>query len=112
MRGKIRKMARDKAFHDYILMDVLSGLHGITSRPMFGGYGFYLRGKIFAIIADGKLYFKTGEGNRRDFLERGSQPFVYSAKGISIEMKYYELPEDLYENKEELAEWIEKSAGQ
>lgn len=105
-------MAQDRDFHDYILLDVFSGIHGISSRPMFGGYGFYLRGKFFAIIAGGKLYFKVGEGNKSDFEERGSQPFVYTAKGKTIEMRYYELPEDLYENKDELSEWIERSAMQ
>lgn len=105
-------MGRDKHFHDYVLMDIFAGISGIASRPMFGGYGFYLHGKIFAIIADGKLYFKVGEENKHDFEERGSRPFVYNAKGKSIAMRYWELPEELFENKEELEIWINKSANQ
>ena len=105
-------MVRDKAFHDYILMDVFSGIDGIVSRPMFGGYGFYVHGKIFAIISGGKLYFKVGEGNIKDFEEKGSRPFVYNAKGKSISMRYWELPEELFENKEELEIWIRRSSEQ
>lgn len=102
-------MARDKDFHDYILHDVFAGLFGINSRAMFGGYGFYKDGKMFGLIADGKLYFKVGEGNKKDYEEEGSEPFVYRSKDKDVTLNYWELPERLFENKEELVEWIEKS---
>ncbi len=102
-------MARDKDFHDYILLDVFSGFFGINSRAMFGGYGFYKDGKMFGLIADGKLYFKVGESNKKDYEEEGSHPFVYRSKDKNVTLNYWELPERLFENKEELVEWIEKS---
>ncbi len=102
-------MARDKDFHDYILHDVFGGLFGINSRAMFGGYGFYKDGKMFGLIADGKLYFKVGEGNKKDYEEEGSEPFVYRSRDKDVTLNYWELPERLFENKEELVEWIEKS---
>lgn len=106
-------MTKDKSFHDYLLNDVFSDLSGITSRAMFGGFGFYKDGKIFGIIADGKLYFKVGDGNRSDYEEYGSKPFVYHGhKNKTTTMSYWEVPEDILEDKEKLEIWIEKALEQ
>ena len=103
-------MARDQAFHEYIVGDVLREIPGITSRAMFGGWSLYKDGIIFALIADGELYFKVDDKNRADFEERGSHPFVYQHKGKSIAMSYWLLPEEILENREELSDWINRSA--
>ncbi len=103
-------MGKNRDFHDYIMFDLFSGIEGITSKSMFGGFGFWRHGKIFAIIADGRLYFKVGEGNKKNFEKHGSRPFVYKGhKGRDIEMSYYELPPDVMEDREQLETWIEKS---
>ena len=39
--------------------DLVGGIAGVSSKPMFGGYGIYKDGVIFAIIADGALFFKV-----------------------------------------------------
>lgn len=103
-------MASDKGFHDYLLHDVFADIDGITSRAMFGGYGIYKNSVIFAIIAEGKLYFKVGEGNKADYEAHGSKPFVYVGhNGKPYEMSYWELPTDILENKDKLLLWVEKS---
>jgi len=91
------------------MLDVFQGIDGITSKRMFGGFGFYRSGKIFGIIAEGKLYFKTGDTNRHDFEKLGSKPFVFSSKRGSVTISYYELPLEIMEDKEILEEWIEKA---
>lgn len=106
-------MAKDTSFYEYVLNDLFSEISGISSRSMFGGYGFYFRGVFFALIADGKLYFKVGEGNRKDFEEYGSQPFIYKGrKGKDVIMSYWELPADIMDSKEEISMWVEKSVEQ
>jgi DNA transformation protein len=101
---------KDKEFHDYIMNDVFTGIAGVTSRAMFGGYGMYKDGKIFAIIADGKLYFKVAESNQSDYEKAGSEPFRYTMpSGKEYHMAYWELPPDVLEDREELPKWIEKS---
>lgn len=99
----------NKSLHDYLMFDVFEGIDGITSKSMFGGFGFYRNGKIFGIIADGKLYFKVGSNNKKDYEERGSKPFVYQARGRDMTISYWELPADIMEDREQLVEWIEKS---
>ena len=45
--------------------DQLSGAGCITYRKMFGEYGVYCDGKIFALICDNQLYIKITESGRR-----------------------------------------------
>lgn len=103
-------MGRDKNFHDYIMTDVFSEISGITSKPMFSGYGIYFYGRIFALIIDGVIYFKVNENNLNDFLERGSAQFTYKNKnGKEVKMPYYSIPEEVMENKEEILDWVKKA---
>lgn len=103
-------MPKDESFKDYVVTEVLGGIDGIIARSMFGGYGIYRHGIFFALIADGVLYFKVDDTNQIDFEKLGSKPFVYnSAKGKKMVMKYYELPEEIMENPEQIREWVEKS---
>ena len=103
-------MKNAHSFHDYVLYDLLRNISGVTSRAMFGGWGLYKDGVIFAIIADGALYFKVDGSNRADFEQLGSQPFVYGQGNHKpTTMSYWLVPEEVMENKEELEKWIERS---
>lgn len=94
---------------EYFLSDCLEGNRNYTIRRMFGGYGVYFRGKIFAIYAFERIYFKVGERNRWDFLEKNARIFSYEKQGKIATISYYELPEDILEDREELERWIEKA---
>ena len=77
---------------------------------MFGGWGIYKDGVIFAIIDDGQLYFKVGENNKADYEKEGSKPFEYPMpSGKKISLSYWELPADVMDDHERLLSWIEKS---
>ena len=92
--------------------DVFLGVPDITSRAMFGGWGIYQSGVIFAMIAEDELYFKVDTNNRADFEARGSHPFVYTMpkpNGKTMAMSYWKLPEEIMENRDELKKWIAKS---
>lgn len=103
-------MSRNEGFVQYIVEEVMGDIHGVSSRGMFGGYGLYKDGVIFALIADDVLYFKVDESNRPDYEELDSKPFTYEAKGHKpMVMSYWEVPERVMENSEELALWIEKA---
>ncbi len=47
-------MATDKAFVDFVL-DQIDNAGEITAKKMFGEYGVFSNGKIFALICDNKL---------------------------------------------------------
>jgi len=77
---------------------------------MFGGWGIYKNGLIFAIIADGELYFKVDDRNRVNFEKLGSHPFVYSQGNHKpTTMSYWLVPEELMESEEKLSEWVKSS---
>ena len=77
---------------------------------MFWWYWIYRYGKIFAILIWNQFYFKVWEINKQDFIDHWSEPFSYQKKTGEIGiMTYYELPEEIMENREELFLWIDKS---
>lgn len=91
------------------VMEYLAPLGGMSARAMFGGHGIYCHGQIFAIIADGELYFKVGDDNRADYEEAGSHPFQYDGKGKVITMSYWSLPEDVLSDPAQLKQWVRRS---
>jgi DNA transformation protein and related proteins len=75
---------------------------------MFGGVGIYAGELFFALIADDTLYFKVDDSNRSDFEERGMNPFRPYGEGGET-MQYYQVPENLLEDPDELGLWAEKA---
>ena len=65
---------------------------------MFGGYGIFHEGLMFALISDDTLYFKVNDSNRARYQEAGSRPFPH---GIS----YWEAPAEVLEDDSKLQEW-------
>ena len=95
-------MAVSAEFRDYVL-DQLRAIAPVTARAMFGGVGIYSRGTFFALIAEDVLYFKVDPTTRKAYEARGSQAFNPFGKGT---MGYYELPEDILEDADELRQWM------
>lgn len=97
-------------FIDYVTQDLLSNFKGVSARAMFGGYGLYRDGVIFGIIVDDTVYFKADETNRAEYEKRGSEAFTYAAKGgKKVAMSYWEVPAEILDDREAIAEWAERS---
>ncbi len=75
---------------------------------MFGGAGIYYDGLIFGLLADDVLYFKVDDSNKSDYERAGMKPFQ-PFEDKPMVMSYYEVPVDILENREVLAEWATKS---
>jgi DNA transformation protein len=100
-------MKKNNEFHDYVLLDLLSGFSSVTSRAMFGGYGIYKEAKIFAIIVAGELFFKADQESKKYFKGYGSQPFTYKKKDDkTYTMNYWLVPSHVIEDREQFAEWV------
>ncbi len=100
------KMKED-SFRDFVL-DQLRFLESVSCRSMFGGYGLYLGADFFGILYDGCLYFKTDESTREKYRDRGMGPFAPG--GNQVLKSYYEVPEEIVEDDEELASWAREAA--
>ena len=100
-------------FVEYLLNDAFSELEDVTVKRMFGGYGFYLDGRIFGFtIDDDTLVFKADETTKKKFEDHGSKQFIYEGhknKG-PVAMPYWSVPEEILESKTELAAWARESA--
>lgn len=91
------------------LLDLLRPLGDVTARSMFGGWGFYLDGKMFALVAFDTFFIKADDANRAEFTSLGLAPFRYEMKpGKFNEMSYYSPPADALENSAELCAWAHK----
>jgi DNA transformation protein len=92
------------------LLERFNGMDRVTSRAMFGGFGIYKHKIIFALIIEGKLYFKVDEKIVADFEKAGSRPFEYQKEnGKTVVMSYWLLPDKVLKNKETLLQWIDRS---
>lgn len=94
------------SFVEYVV-DQLRRLGEVEAKAMFGGHGLYCGGAFFAIIADGRLYFKTDAVSRRGYEGRGMGPFRPNPKQTL--KTYYEVPVEVLEDDEELAAWAERA---
>ncbi len=103
-------MAKRSEFSDY-LADLLVPLGPVQVRDMFGGFGVFLDGLMFGLLADDTLYLKVDDANRAEFEAAGCEPFVYTMKGKAIEMSYRRAPEDAVESWETIQSWAESGLG-
>jgi len=100
-------MAVSVSFRTYLL-EQLGQIRPITTRPMFGGLTFFAEGRAFALADDGVIYFKVDDSNRTDFVAAGKGPFLPFGDPDKP-MQYYELPEEVLEDPDALAQWMAKA---
>ena len=98
---------KSDSFVEFVL-DQLNDVGSVTCRAMFGGHGLYRKGKFFAIIHKGKLYFKTDEKSRHAYTEKGMKPFAPNKKQTL--KNYYEVPADIIDDTELLAQFALEAA--
>lgn len=89
-------------------LSILNLVAPVTDRSMFGGVGLYSEGLFFAIMANDRLYFKVDGSNRPDFEAAGMGPFV-PYDNPEQAMQYYEVPQSVLDNPDELAAWMDKA---
>ena len=87
-------MASNPDFVEYVLSQI-ENAGEITAKKMFGEYGVFSDGKIFALICDNKLFVKPTEGGRKYIGNVVESPPYPGAK-----------PSFLIEDKLEDREWL------
>ena len=86
--------------------DLFARFGPVAVRRMFGGAGIYAEGAMFALLADGVIYLKADEQNAPAFVAEGLQRFAYAAgSGRRVRMSYWRMPDRLYDDPDELAQW-------
>ena len=91
-------MASDKSFLDFIVDQIENAGH-ITYKHMFGEYGVYSDGKIFALVCDNKLFIKPTEVGR-EFIKDPVEAPAYPGAKMSF------LIEDQLEDRDWISELV------
>ncbi len=74
----------------------------ITHKKMFGGYGVFESGTMFALVtAEGLVHLKAGDANILRFDEVGASKHT--------RMPYYQIPGSVLEDDTQLLEWTQEA---
>jgi DNA transformation protein len=101
-------MSVSLTFRIFVLEQLGRAVPNIRARNMFGGVGVYAGDDFFALMDDDLVYFKVGDSNRAMFVDRGMGPFQPAGPGGEV-MQYYQVPEDILEDIDQLRAWSEAS---
>ena len=94
------------------IYELFAPFRPVTVRRMFGGAGIYVDGVMFALVSDGVVYLKTDARTVAAFSQAGSTPFTYLGRsGQPVEMSFWRMPDRLYDDPDELAQWADLAFG-
>src|SRR3979411_1878809 len=94
------------------LIEVFSDFGPVTIRRMFSGFGISADGTNFALALRGGLYLRADERTIARFEAEGSKPFQYQTRTKTVTVgSYWQLPERLYDDPEELTGWARAALG-
>jgi TfoX/Sxy family transcriptional regulator of competence genes len=96
-------MATQPRIVDFLL-DQFGDAGGVTAKKMFGEYGLFLEGRMFAMICDDRLFFKPTPAGRALFTEIEEAAPYPGAKPCLV------VPEEAWDDREWLAELARTTA--
>ncbi|MGE0651456.1 MAG: TfoX/Sxy family protein [Alphaproteobacteria bacterium] len=79
----------------------------VVARRMFGGYGLYLDGTMFAIVTGGALYLKADPTTAPRFEAAGASPFGYMRRGRRVRLSFWALPKSGLDDGDVFLPWAE-----
>jgi len=98
----------DKEFTNYIV-DLMQSIGTVSAKRMFGGYGIFLDGLMFALISNGLLYLKADAENKEIFIKNKLDAFSYMKKGKECHLAYFQSPENAIEDPDIMNSWAKAS---
>jgi DNA transformation protein len=87
------------------VQELLEDWASVSARRMFGGYGLYHEGLMFAIVMEQRLYLKVDEVNRPEFEALGLAPFTYAMKGRDVALSYWAAPDAIFDEPSVAVRW-------
>lgn len=99
-------MAVNETYLSYV-RDQLSRFGEFEIKRMFGGIGIFKEGLMFGKIGGDVFRLKVDTSNQKDYEEKGMKPFYSETKKKG--MPYWEVPQEVLEDRDELARWASKS---
>jgi DNA transformation protein len=92
------------------LAELFAGFGPVAVRRMFSGAGVFADGLMIALVVDGVIFLKADDETIPQFEGEGLAPFSYKTKdGRRTIMSYWRMPERLYDDPDELADWARRA---
>ena len=87
--------------------DLFAEFGPIRLKRFFGGEGIVADEVMIGMVFDDIIYFKTDEETRARFVAEKTKPFSFLKRstGETIVTTWFALPDRLYDDPDELAEW-------
>jgi DNA transformation protein len=84
----------------------------VRARAMFGGHGLWLEDRFFGLVNEGRVYFRTGEESRREYVERGMTAFQprNRPRGPGTVDRNFEVPPEVMSDEDTLRQWAVRAA--
>jgi DNA transformation protein and related proteins len=94
-------------FTEYIL-ELLEPINPVEAKRFFGGVGLSNGFVQFAMLMGDSLYFVVDNETRTQYEQAGMQPFSYLTKKGRVQVRrYFEVPEDVLADPEQLQCWAQ-----
>jgi DNA transformation protein len=94
------------------LRDQLAPLGRISPRRMFGKTGLFCDGVMLGMVTDDTLYFRVDDLNKERMAEAsGTPPLNYAKGGKLIDLAFWQVPERLMDEPDELLDWARAALG-
>jgi DNA transformation protein and related proteins len=89
------------------LEEMFQALGPITIKRMFGGKGIYCDGMIIAIFVRDSLMLKGDQEAGPAYEAAGARQwsFPHNKTGKEVKMPYWTLPENAWDDPDEMADW-------
>lgn len=102
-------MTASTEYTKYVL-ELLEPIGPVRTGRFFGGVGISKGALQFAMIMGNSLYFAVDDDTRKKYEQAGMQPFSYMTKKGRVQVrKYFELPEDVLTDPEQLRLWTNEA---
>jgi DNA transformation protein len=97
------------------IAEMFSAFGSVVSKRMFSGFGLWSEGVCFCLVLrGGEFYLKADAITIPQFEDNGCKPFSYSQRTsgkVVIVNSFWRMPERLYDDPDELAEWARAAVG-
>jgi DNA transformation protein len=96
------------------IRDLFAQFGPVTVRRMFSGAGIFRDGLMFGLVVRNVIYLKADATTVADFEREACKLFTYtrgkaSGRPSQHALPYWRLPEHLYDDPDELAEWARRA---
>ena len=104
-----RAMQSRNGFVEHVV-EMLQPLGDVSARAMFGGWGVYCDGLMFALVANDELYLKGDDQTQAEYAAASMAPFIYENPKATkrVEMSYYAATAEAMDDSSELLQWARK----